>query len=356
MTHFFTTDPVWFSKWDEYISKEPRGNHLVLTDWLASYKSYGFDFELCVFLDGDTIVGGYGAVIAKAMWFKFYIIPHGPICTKGYEYLLSDCLKYLKKRAKKLKCCYVQFSMPLSSIQVISSHVLSPNVLEIPKGDFNKGKLFNYIYCSYGINWVDFKECKSPEELLNQISAKTRRNIRLAHRLGVDMLMVEQEQDIKEGYKLVEDKAQQGKYALRDFDDLKNQLLALISKDKAHFMLLKHDSEIKGASFSVRAGNYFTNIFGGTKIGKPDVKAGYALHWQWIVKSFEMGFKGYNISMGGSKGVREFKAHLGAQEIFYDNPHHYSILNPIMFKVYVRCAKLLKGNKAIIAGILKRFK
>ena len=41
---------------------------------------------------------------------------------------------------------------------------------------------------------------------------------------------------------------------------------------------------------------------------KPDLKLGYLLHWELIKKSYELGYKGYNISMGGSKGVMEFKA------------------------------------------------
>jgi lipid II:glycine glycyltransferase (peptidoglycan interpeptide bridge formation enzyme) len=356
MKHFFTKDPAWFEKWDDFITKTPRGNHLILTDWLASYKSYGFDFELCIYTEEDVIVGGYGAIVAKALFFKFYIIPHGPVFSNGYESVLIDCSNVLKERAKKMKCCYVQFSLPISSNKNIKEHVYQTNDISIPEQEFNAGKLFDHVYCSYGINWVDFNGSETPEEFINQMPTKTRRNIRLAHRLQVNATLVKSEKDIEEGYRLVEANASQGNYALRDFEDLKQQLVSLISKDKAYFLILKHENEIKGASFSMIAGNYITNIFGGTKKGKPDIKSGYAVHWEWILKSMALGFKGYNISMGGSKGVREFKAHFGAEEIHYESPHYYSILNPFIFKIYEKSYGILKHNKTFVSSILKRFK
>nr|WP_321228525.1 hypothetical protein [uncultured Psychroserpens sp.] len=356
MKQFFTKDPSWFDKWDAFITSSPRGNHLLLTDWLQSYEAYGFDFELCIYIKDDIIVGGYGAVIAKALFFKFYIVPHGPVFSSSFEPIITECLDLLKKRAKTLKCCYTQFSLPISSNKSIREHVYQPTEVTIPKDQFIEGKLFNHVYCSFGINWVDFNGCYSADEFITQLPAKTRRNIRLAYRLEVNNSLVTNEAELKAGYKLIEANALQGNYALRSYNDVKPQLLALISKNSGYFMVLKHENEIKGASFSIQSGNYITNIFGGTKKGKPDIKAGYVLHWQWVLKSFEKGFKGYNVSMGGSKGVREFKAHFGAQEIFYEDPHYYSILNPLIFKLYLKGYSVLKNNKTFVSGILKRFK
>ncbi|TYA56648.1 lipid II:glycine glycyltransferase FemX [Formosa maritima] len=356
MTHVFTKDPTWLKKWDDFISKTPRGNHLLLSDWLNSYTTYGFDFELCIFLEDETIIGGYGAVIAKALFFKFYIVPHGPVFSKGFEKEIPSCLDLLKQRAKKHNCCYTQFSLPISSHPSIQEHVYHPTKVAVPESQFRAGKLFDHVYCSYGINWIDFNDCNTSEEFINQLPAKTRRNIRLAYRLEVENTLVTYESELKAGYSIVEANALQGNYALRSYEDIKAQLLSLMSKDKGYFMILRHDNQIKGASFSIQAGNYITNIFGGTKKGKPDIKAGYVLHWEWILKSFELGFSGYNISMGGSKGVREFKAHFGAQEIFYETPHYYRILNPFIFKFYKKSYGILKNNKTFISGILKRFK
>ena len=74
MDFIITKEEFWLTKWNTFLKNENRGSHLVYSNWLQSYKSYGFDFEVLLFIDNDIIIGGYGAVIAKSLFFKFYII------------------------------------------------------------------------------------------------------------------------------------------------------------------------------------------------------------------------------------------------------------------------------------------
>ena len=68
-----SNDKEWLEKWDDFVIKENVSSHLMLSDWNKSFESYGFDFEVVVLLDGSSIIGGFSAVIAKALFFKFYI-------------------------------------------------------------------------------------------------------------------------------------------------------------------------------------------------------------------------------------------------------------------------------------------
>ena len=77
MEIIYTEDKDWLNKWDTYITNEDRGSHLLLSDWVKSFHSYGFDYEFCICLENDIIVGGYAAVIAKALVFNFFIVPYG---------------------------------------------------------------------------------------------------------------------------------------------------------------------------------------------------------------------------------------------------------------------------------------
>lgn len=356
MEWIITKEEHWCHKWDAFILTNPRGSHLVLSDWLKSYSSYGFDFELCIGSIDGQIIGGYGAIIAKALFFKFYIIPYGPVLSKGFEKQLDEVLPILKHRAKLLNCCYVQFSLPVSSNKTILDQVYLPMQIQQAVQEFSKGKLFTHVYCAYGINWVDFNNCSSSEEFMSILPAKTRRNIRLAYRFEAVNILIANEYDLKKGYELIEKNALLGNYSVRSYKDIENTILAMIQDSNAHFLLLKHEGLIKGASFSISAGRKLTNIFGGTTKGKPDIKSGYLMHWEWILKSLELGFKGYNISLGGSKGVKEFKAHFGAVEIFYEDPHYHCILRPKLFKLYAISDRLFKNNKALISILLKKMK
>ena len=151
MKSFFTKDNNWLKKWDAFLKTENRGNHLLYSDWLSSYKSYGFDFEVFIIInENEKIIGGFGAVIAKTLMFKFYIVPVGPIFTIGNESENDFALEKLKIRAKELNCCYCQFSFPHSNENTGFKHFFSTNNINL--NDYKSGNLFKYVYSPKGVN------------------------------------------------------------------------------------------------------------------------------------------------------------------------------------------------------------
>lgn len=356
MEVLFTTDTLWLNKWDDFVSNNSRGSHLLLTDWIQSYKSYGFKYEVCICTKDNEIIGGYAAVIAKVLNFRFYIIPHGPIFKQGFEANLNDCLKELKLRANTLKCCYVQFSLPISNNVKIAEHVYNSSQLNLKNINFNKGKLFNYVYCSYGINWVDFGNYKTPEDFLNSLTPKVRRNIRMPYNKGASSDFSKLKEEIKAGYLVIEDNASRANYSVRSFNDFSDTIESLVKRDRAYFITLNHDDTIKATIFAIKAGNYITNINGGTLRSKPDIKLGYMLQWELIKESFKLGYKGYNISMGGSEGVLDFKSKFNTELINFEEPHYHLVLRPFVFNFFLKVEKYIKPYKTKISKILSKFK
>lgn len=355
MEFLFTKESEWLTKWDSFVSTNQRGSHLVLSDWLNSYKSYGFDYEIGLLLNEDEIIGGFGAVIPKFAFFKFYIIPHGPICDIGYEDRLRDCLVALKNRAKSLNCCYVQFSVPLTDNASISSQSYLPTDLNLEDTKFKEGKLFDYIYCSYGLNWVDFKGLTNEDDLLKDLNSHGKRNIKSAYKNNLILTAAKTEDAIESAYNLVELNAQNSSYSVRNFKEIKNSIIDLINKGIGVFLVASIKDEIKGSAFFIKNGKSLTYLFGGTLKEKPDLRIGYFLHWEGIKMAFQNDFIGYNISMGGSKGVLRFKSQFNAQQIFYKSPHYYLVLNKPVFGMFNIFKKYLKNFKKHFAALLSRF-
>ncbi len=355
MEIIFTKSKKWLDKWDDFITKNDKGNHLNFSDWLASYGSYGFDYEICIAIGEDEIIGGYGAVIAKFLFFKFYIISSGPVVGKNYENKISDIIIEMKNRAQKLGCCYFQFSFPVANNQEIIPFVYPESNFNLPF-DIKKGAFFKHVYPSYGINWIPFDGCESKEELLKKFSIQVRRNIKLSYQNNPIIDFVTEEKECKLAYELIEQNAQKGNYSVRSFNDFGSTILSLIKKGKAFFVVAKVNNEIKGVSILVDTGKYLTYITGGTSKEKPDLKLGYLLHWEAIKKSFDLGYSGYNISMGGSKGVVEFKAKFNTKTIYFNDPHHYFVLNPFLFKIYSLLNIILAKNKKTLIKLYQFFK
>ncbi|SHG58545.1 lipid II:glycine glycyltransferase FemX [Flavobacterium johnsoniae] len=356
MKIIFTKEKQWLDKWDEFVYENDRGSHLIFSDWLKSYISYGFDFEIGICLENEKIIGGFGAVIAKKSFFRFYIVPHGPIVSFGFEDVMGALIQNLYQRAKETKCCYAQYSIPFSENDLIRLHCYKTTLRNQIKNKGEEGNLFKYIYSSYGINWVDFNDTKTSEELLAKFALQPRRNINLAYRNDFLIEYSQTEEECREAYKLIEDNAREANYPVRKFEDIKDTILNLISKKKSFLMTVSLNGELKGAGLFVDCGNFLTYISGGTKKEKPDLNIGYVIHWEAIKKSYDFGYDGYNISMGGSEGVLKFKSKFMAQPVFFETPHYHFIINTVVFKMYSFLNEYLKKNKNKIALILKRIK
>jgi lipid II:glycine glycyltransferase (peptidoglycan interpeptide bridge formation enzyme) len=352
----FTKEQTWLDKWDAFLMTSKKGNHLILSDWLQSYISYGFDFEIGLVIESGKIVGGFGVVIPKFLFFKFYIIPHGPVYTSGYETYFESHVASIKQRAIKMSCCYLQLSVPISSNQNIKKYTYQSKQVSFLKSILKQGKLFNYVYASYGLNWVAFNSFENCEDFLEDLTPKVRRNVRMPYNKKAEVIFVTDINDIEKGYEVISENARLANYSVRKFSEFKSTIQNLINKDMAFFVNCKVNNEVKAAGFYVKSGAYITNITGGVLRMKPDIKLGYMLQWEVIKKSFQLGYKGYNISMGGSKGVQEFKSRFAAETIHYDNPHYHLILKPKYFKLFKLFDIYLKPYKSKISRILTTLK
>ena len=347
-----TKDAVYKKKWDDFVSNNENGSHLQLSTWLQSYESYGFDYELFIIEENNEIVGGFGAVIAKVLFFKFYIIPNGLIVNDVNCSMIESLLDSIKFRAKELKCCYCQVSFPTFR---------KPNLIldyyrSLHEIGYTKGNLFKYVYSSNGLNWLDFAKYNSTDEILLDFKSSVRRDIRSAERKEHEIKFLTSELEVKKAYNLCLENAKSNNYSLRDWNSFKTTILSLIENGSGKFIAAYRDNEIKGALFLVKAGNYYTYILGGTKKEKPDLLTGHLLQWEAIKLSFSEKCDGYNISLGGSDGVKEFKRSFVTRQYDNEDAKYYIILNKKIFNFFLFFEKKIKPQKRNIAAILAFFK
>ncbi|RXR34667.1 peptidoglycan bridge formation glycyltransferase FemA/FemB family protein [Flavobacterium piscinae] len=354
MEIIFSKDNDWLAKWDDFVQNENRASHLLLSDWNKAFQSYGFDFEIGLLVENDKIIGGFSAVIAKALFFKFYIIPFGPIVSLGYESKLNGLIEKVLERAKLYKSCYCHITIPVNTNG--NKHLFRELPLLPILNNVQKGHLFKFVYSSNGLNWKSVNNFTNEEELLSSFRASVRRYIRSSERKELELRFLESEKDVKLAYNLCLENAKNHNYSLRDWSSFKETLLTMIENKKAKFLGAFYENDIKGAALIVKAGNYYTYILGGTKKQKPDFLAGHFLHWQAIKLSFSEKLSGYNISLGGSKGVVDLKNSYADGQIYFENSKYHWVLKPTYFKLYLFFEKKLKNNKKLISKLLNHIK
>jgi lipid II:glycine glycyltransferase (peptidoglycan interpeptide bridge formation enzyme) len=353
MNIIFTKDNDWLVKWDQFVLSENKASHLLLSDWNKSFESYGFDFEVCICLVGDQIVGGFSGVVAKASVFRFYIVPFGPIVSLSYESHLKTLINKVTERANHFNCCYCHISMPFSNYK--NSHIYNQLSDLSVLNSATKGHLFKYVYSTYGMNWIDLKDFDEESKIMS-LKPSVRRNIRNSYRKDLVFKRMAKDDEIEKAYHLFKENSITSNYSIREWKEIKETLVQLNQKGYLKMLAAFKEDELKGAILLVKGGNYYTYILGGSKKEVPDLRTGDFLQWEAIKLSIQEGLDGYNISLGGSKGVVEFKNSFNTEQIYYHNGQYHWVLKPIYFKLYLIFEKKLKLNKKTISKILSIFK
>lgn len=356
MNIFFTNDPVWIEKWNQFHISNDRGSHLQLSHWLNSYSSYGFKYEICIVEEKGELIGGFGAVIAKFLFFKFYIVSMGPIVTSNDDALLDVLINKLKKRAIALGCCYAHINLPIfNPLSVASSHGLDGIKKLDSLQDAIAGIKFKFVYTPDGLNWVDFNKYETDDDFLDSLKSNVRRDIRAAARKGLEFKMITDEDGLKEVYDFFKLNSEASNYPIRSWEDFNSTIFQLMKGYKTIFFAAYLNGVVKGSLMLVWGGNYFTYMLGASSKEKPDLLTGEFLQWEAIKYSRKIKASGYNISLGGSKGVLNFKRKFSTGQEYFQNGQYHWIFNPFMFKFYLYLDTFFRKNKKKVSIGLKYF-
>jgi hypothetical protein len=174
------------------------------------------------------------------------------------------------------------------------------------------------------------------EKLMSRIQELIQEKQDLEEQLLVKSQTIEEEKKIKE--------------------EIQETLVQLNRKGFIKMLAAFKEDELKGAILLVKGGNYYTYILGGSKKEVPDLRTGDFLQWEAIKLAILEGLDGYNISLGGSKGVVEFKNSFNTEQLHYDNGQYHWVLKPLYFKLYLFFEKKLKPHKKTISKVLSKLK
>ncbi|MCZ8144093.1 GNAT family N-acetyltransferase [Flavobacterium sp.] len=348
----FPSTAAEFEAWDAFVEHYPQASHLLYSDWLHSYRNYGFQTEIGMYQTAGGIQGGFGAVIAKVVGFRFYIIPYGPIGTAPE--VIQACLDAALNRAQAVGACIIQVTLPMGSQSCRPMYRWNEDY--IPPG-FQLGNAFKYVYSSPGFNWVDLTGQNTLEGLIESFpSASFRRDVRSGMRKNEQLSCATTSEEVALAYALCQENADENGYQIRSWSDIGPTLLTLIGKGRLKLLTTTSDGQLKGAGLFLKAGQYYTYVMGGTKKEKPTRHTGHYLQMKALEMALQEGMDGYNISLGGSEGVKAFKGSFGTVPYYFNEGTYYRVLKPIRFKIFRYFDTWIKPYKGHIAKLLKRIK
>ncbi len=168
---------------------------------------------------------------------------------------------------------------------------------------------------------------KTEEELLSQMRQKTRYNLRLAVRKGVEVEFSSQPSLLEEFITLQKQTAHRDNFRLYP-DDYYRQLFKILSSEKmAELVLAKYQGRIIAVNFSAYFNQTAYYLYGASDYRYRQLMAPYLLQWQAIKRAKKAGYQFYDfwgIDEDKWPGVTRFKRGFAGRELVY--PGSYDLV------------------------------
>lgn len=323
------------STWNGFILQNSPESFLQSFEWGEFQKATGrgiFHFAAC---EGDDILALALIIEHKLpLGLRYWYMPRGPVVVWGMEEknkkeALDFFLGHVKAEAKKHKIIFVRMD---------------------PACEKNKSEFFtgdNIKSLSGSVQPKDtlvLDISKSEEELMAQMKQKTRYNIRLAEKKGVQVAALGfNKKDFQEFWRLIGETSQRDGIVSHDKKYYADMLKALGDEKgdlKARLYFAKFGNEIIAANIVLFFGLHAIYLHGASSNSFRNLMAPYLLQWRQVLDAKKNGcriydFWGITIENKNLKweGITRFKKGFGGKEISYAGVFDMPI-NNVLYKVY----------------------
>lgn len=268
-------------------------------------------------------------IIKEKRFFKSYLyLPYGPIFNletslSDREKALSVLLENIQSLAHKEKAFFFRVE-PISPLFSISGFDFqNPAVRTQPQ---------KTMVLDLG---------KTEEELLRSFRKRTRYNIRLAEKKGVEIKISDRYSDIF--YKLL--KKTKERQGFRSYPEIYYKKLFRVNNDyfKVNLFLAEYQNEVIVASIIIFFDGRATSLHTGSDSEYSAFKAPYLLRWKTILEAKKRGYKEYDLWGIDEKkwpGVTHLKKSFRGREVEY-GPAEDIVFEQNWYKIYKIIRKLI---------------
>jgi hypothetical protein len=354
------SDSVALEAWDRFVQRTPRGHYCQLSTWLASFRAYGFRFEVVAARDttSNEIVGGAGVLQFRLFGLNVASVPFGPIIEESHEHQLGTVTEALAARSESAGAAFLQVQFPFAADAHSPRIPALPLSTPAPTGRAPRsGTLMRIGVAPSQLLLVDlaFPPGAEPWEsqMLARFSSNATRDIRRSERNDLELRCPTSEADLRATYALIESNGLEHGYATRSWNDVGPTIIEQVRRGHARMLAAEHQGRLLGAHYGVIAGKRYSYVMGGTVRTVPDLLVGRFLHWRAILAAHELGCLSYDLTSGGSPGVLRFKMSF--------RPIHIKLAPPVFFTfrrlstlAFQKAYAFAHKHKTRIANVLSR--
>lgn len=261
--------------WDALVMAAPDGHLLQSFHWGEFKARHGWSVQrVCVNLDGAFAA-------AQVLWRRTPLgpvgyIPRGPVSVpSGHEAALRKLMREVHRSGRARGAVFLKVEPNCSDPAPLPHLGFRPSVQTVqPQVTL----------------MIDLTV--SLETLLRRMHPKTRYNIRLAHKKGVEVVRGDR-RDLPTFVRMMRETAQRQGFGVRPYAYYRDVLAFL--GDNAELLLAKHEGEVLAGIIVAKFNGEAVYLYGASSGHKRNLMPAYLLQWEAIRRAQEQGLTRYDL-------------------------------------------------------------
>ena len=287
-------------EYDDFVWNHPKGHWLQAPEWGHVKKQW--IWEGIIVRDGEGKIEGVMSVLIRriaGIGVTMMYSPRGPVCDLHDEEVFARLIESAKRLAKKYKSYVIKMDPDILISDDTFSAIAKKQGFVIDNSNNNfEGIQARFVFRLH-LNG------RNEEELLASFHSKTRYNIRLSQRRGVEVRL-EDKSKLPAFYALMRETGERDGFAIRPLSYFENMLDVM--GEHCRFYMAYHEGEPVAGSIAVHFGDKVWYAYGASGNRSRDAMPNYLVQWRMIQWAAELGariydFRGVSGDLDESKPV-----------------------------------------------------
>lgn len=274
------------AEYEEFIQSSPKGNFSQSTLW-AKVKT-DWNFEAVIVRDGDgKIEGTMGVLVRKVPVFGATMLysPRGPVCDVHNEDVMRRLKEGVDAIAKKHKAYIYKIDPDVKSDDTVFADICKNIGFTIPQQSKNfEGIQPRYVFRLY-------LDGRDEEQLLASFHQKTRYNIRVAIKKGVEV-KIEDTSKVEDFYNIMLETGIRDNFVIRNAAYFKRLLESLGEHARLYMAYL--DGKPIAGTIAIWYGDKVWYLYGASSDSYRNVMPNYLLQYEMIKWAVEKNCRVYD--------------------------------------------------------------
>ena len=282
-----TLTPENYAEFERFNRSHPRGHFMQSAEW-AALKS-DWKREVVVTRNGDgSIRGGISVLVRKIPMTPYTLMyaPRGPIFDEDDSAAFTDIVNGVRRIAKKHRSVCLRMDPDIRAGFEPFDNALSSMKLKVKGGKNFETTQPRFVYR------MDIKG-KTEEEVMANFTSKTRYNVRVAIKNGVETRVVNGDPEaISQFHELMKVTGERDGFICRSKEYFE-RLLRSLGED-ARLYAAYYDGEMIAGTLAIRYADKVWYLYGASSNKERNRMPNYLLQWEMIRWAIESGVSVYD--------------------------------------------------------------